>query len=58
MDYEDGELGYITRLVDRGFFNVSLSEYNNFSPFQVLAFKIIDLEIRKWRSKNKPLVVY
>ena len=58
LDYEKGKLGYITRFVDNGFLTVTLSEYNRFSPFQILAFQVIDREIRKWRSKQKPLVVY
>lgn len=51
-------MGHITRFVDSGFLTLTLSEYNRLSPFQVLAFKVIDMEIRKWRSKQKPLVVY
>lgn len=58
LDYEKGKLGYITRFVDRGFLTVTLSEYNRFSPFQVLAFQVIDKQIRKWRGKQKPMVVY
>ena len=47
-------------MVDRGFLTVTLTEFNNFSPFQVLAFKIIEFEIRKWRGSGnqKPLVIY
>ena len=54
--YETGKLSYITHMVDSGFLTVTLTEFNNFSPFQKLAFQIIHNEIRKWRSRQKPLV--
>ena len=44
--------------VEEEMVTVTLSEYNRFSPFQVLAFQVIDREIRRWRSSQKPLVVY
>ena len=51
-------MSYITHMVDSGFLTVTLTEFNNLSPFQIFAFKIIDHEIRKWRIKQKPMVTY
>lgn len=58
LDYEKGELGYITRWVDRGFLSITLDDYKEMSPFQVMAFRVIDHEIMKWRNNQKPIVTY
>lgn len=56
LDYENGKLGHITRFVDLGFLQISLDDYRNATPFQLLAWWVIDFQIRKWKSKHEPLV--
>lgn len=56
LDYEKGELGHITRFVDSGFLTITLDDYRKATPYQLLAWTIIDFHIRKWRSKHEPLV--
>ena len=58
LNYEKGELGYITRWVDRGFLTITLDDARRMTPFQLIAFKVIDYEIMKWRSNQKPMVTY
>ncbi|MDO5827302.1 MAG: hypothetical protein Q4Q19_03470 [Methanobrevibacter sp.] len=49
-------MSYITHFVDSGFLRVTLTEMNDLTPFQRLAFMIIHKEIMKWRGNQKPLV--
>lgn len=56
LEYERGQLGHITRFVDKGFLTISLDDYKNATPYQLLAWKVIDFQIRKWRSKHEPLI--
>jgi len=51
-------LRYITHWVDSNFLTITLDDWKNLTVFQILAFKIINMEIRKWRSKKKPLILY
>lgn len=44
-------------MFDRGMITLSLDDYSALSPFQVMAFNIVEQEIRRFRFKDKPLKI-
>lgn len=56
LDYEKGQLGHITRMVDSGVLKIDLTDYNKLGRYQIIAFDVIAQEIIKWRSKKKGIL--
>ena len=57
LNYENGELGHITRMVDSGILKLDLTDYNKLTRYQIIAFDVISQEIMKWRSKKKGILI-
>lgn len=58
LEYERGQLAYITRMFDQGLISLTLNEFNNLTPYQKLALSVISEEIIRFRKNSKPFVIF